>query len=68
VPAEFRARIFDKFFRLQHSQGDSRSGGRGAGLGLYLCRQVVERHGGRIRCDAGPHGVGARMTVTLPAQ
>jgi len=39
---------------------------RSAGLGLYLCRRIVEARGGRIQARPG-RGGGARMVVTLPA-
>jgi two-component system, NtrC family, sensor histidine kinase KinB len=67
VPSGFRARIFDKFFRLEHQQLDGRPLARGAGLGLYMCRQIAELHGGRIECKEGPNGRGACITVKLPA-
>ena len=54
VPAGFRTRIFDKFFRLEHQQPEDRPHPRGAGIGLYMCRQIVELHGGHIACAARP--------------
>jgi NtrC-family two-component system sensor histidine kinase KinB len=66
VPAAFRARIFDKFFRLEHQQRDDRRHPRGAGIGLYMSRQIVELHGGHVSCAAGPDDRGACMTVELP--
>jgi NtrC-family two-component system sensor histidine kinase KinB len=66
IPPAFRSRIFDKFFRLEQHQNDTRAGARGAGIGLYMCRQIVELHGGMIGCTAGPEGRGTRITVTLP--
>ena len=42
VPMAFRERIFDKFFRLEHHQAEARPPARGAGIGLYMCRQIVE--------------------------
>lgn len=68
VPAPYRDRIFDKFFRLEHQQmGDSRRTPRGAGIGLYMSRQIVELHGGRVFCAAGMNDCGARITVHIPA-
>jgi two-component system, NtrC family, sensor histidine kinase KinB len=66
VPAAFRTRIFDKFFRLEHQQLDDRRHPRGAGIGLYMCRQIVELHGGHVSCSAGADDRGACMTVELP--
>ena len=66
VPRDFRSQIFDKFFRLEHQQPEGRPHARGAGIGLYMCRQIVELHGGRIECTDGPNGRGACITVELP--
>ena len=38
----------------------------GTGLGLVICRGLVEAHGGRIRAESGGAGQGARFTFTLP--
>ena len=58
IPADKRDRIFEKFVRLQ-------DGGVGVGLGLFICRALVESMGGRIWADEGPDG-GACMSFTLP--
>lgn len=50
-------RIFDRFVR----GGE----GTGAGLGLAICRQVVERHGGRIWVDS-ELGAGSKFSFTIP--
>jgi NtrC-family two-component system sensor histidine kinase KinB len=39
VPAEFRERVFEKFFRVEHHLGQRDNGVRGTGIGLYLCRE-----------------------------
>ena len=67
IPTAFRSRVFDKFFRLEHQQSEGRPYARGAGIGLYMCRQIVELHGGRIECSAGPTSRGACITFELPA-
>jgi two-component system, OmpR family, sensor histidine kinase KdpD len=58
IPPDKRDRIFGKFVRLQ-------DGGVGVGLGLFICRALVETMGGRIWAGEGPDG-GARMSFTLP--
>ena len=68
IPAEFRGRVFDKFFRLEHHHNAGRPAARGAGIGLYMSRQIVELHGGTISCNAGPGGRGTCITVTLPVE
>ena len=54
-------KITEAFYRVDKAR--SRSQG-GAGLGLALCKQIVELHGGSIRFDSQP-GKGTRVTVTL---
>jgi two-component system, NtrC family, sensor histidine kinase KinB len=68
VPSAFRDRIFDKFFRLEHHQIDEGRHPRGAGIGLYMCRQIMELHGGSITCAVGSRHRGASMIVELPVQ
>lgn len=62
VPAELRERIFEPFFR---APGASERDG-GVGLGLALVKSIAQRHGGTVRCEAGPDGKGASFVVTLP--
>jgi signal transduction histidine kinase len=60
VPREVQARLFDRFVRAR-AEGD---GTRGLGLGLYICREIIERHGGRIGVDSAP-GAGASFWFEL---
>ena len=66
VPPEFRERVFERFFRVEHAR-DTALPAAGAGIGLYIARQVIEAHGGTIRCEASTLG-GARFAVTIPCE
>ncbi len=66
IPAAFRERVFDKFFRLEPHLEGGQSGNWGSGIGLYLCRQIIEAHGGKISCQAGENGVGTRIILLVP--
>ncbi len=61
VPEAYRERIFEAFFRLP---GHAEKAG-GVGLGLALVRQIAERHGGSVRCEARAGG-GSRFVLALP--
>jgi len=55
-------RLFERFFQLD---GASTRAHGGTGIGLYVCRRLVEAHGGRIWCESRL-GVGSRFAFTLP--
>ena len=54
-------------FRRYVAGGDGEPGAGGAGLGLAICKGLVEAHGGRISATSGGPGQGTRFTFTLPA-
>ncbi len=55
-------RLFERFFQLD---GASTRAHGGTGIGLYVCRRLVEGHGGKIWCESRL-GVGSRFAFTLP--
>ncbi len=60
-PSE-QTRIFDPFQRLENTRPDK---ARGAGLGLMVCRRLVEAHGGRIWIES-KKGKGSTFFFSLP--
>jgi signal transduction histidine kinase len=62
VPQAYRERIFEAFFRLPgHAEREG-----GVGLGLSLVKQIAERHGGSVHCEARDGG-GSCFVIRLPA-
>lgn len=61
IPAGMREQVFQRFERVPGT------GLGGTGMGLSICRTIVERHGGEISVQDGPRGVGCRFRVRLPA-
>lgn len=59
IPAADRAHVFEPFWR---GEGSSSSG-----IGLAICKAIIEAHGGTIAIDAGP-GRGTAFVFTLPAR
>src|SRR5690606_32934002 len=61
IPPQHLGRIFDKFHRVQ-------PGGsvRGVGIGLAICKGIVEAHGGRIWVESHP-GDGTTFRFTIPS-
>ncbi|MEZ0094459.1 sensor histidine kinase [Streptacidiphilus sp. EB129] len=74
IPPADRARVFDRFVRLQASRTRHPGDATGTGLGLSIAKDIATAHGGTITVgpaipDAGDaaQGQGARFTVRLPA-
>lgn len=55
--------IFDRFYRVGSEMTRQTSG---TGLGLYLCREIIRAHGGKIEAHSEGPGKGASFTITLP--
>jgi len=64
IPPEQLPRIFDKFYQADN-QKSARSAG--TGLGLAIAKQIVDAHGGTIRCDS-KLGAGTTFTIKLPTR
>jgi two-component system sensor histidine kinase BaeS len=62
LPDSVLPHIFERFFRAEGSRNRATGG---AGLGLSICRNIVEAHQGEIRAQASPLG-GVTISVTLP--
>jgi len=62
IPPAQQANLFGRFVRADNVR---EAGIPGTGLGLYLCRELVERHGGYI-CFASEEGVGSTFYFSLP--
>jgi signal transduction histidine kinase len=63
IPADKLPRIFDSFYTTK--SGPDASGKGGTGLGLSMCREIIESHHGRIRVDSTV-GKGTAFTLKLP--
>ena len=63
IAADQQGRLFQVFQRLH-----TREQYAGTGVGLAICRKIVERHGGEIRLESPGEGQGSTVVFTLPAR
>ncbi len=63
IPAEFREKVFDKFFRIENN---SLPKSKGTGLGLAIARGIIEAHKGKIRAAENENGTGSKFVFTVP--
>jgi signal transduction histidine kinase len=61
IPQEYQSMVFDRFNQLASKNGQR----KGSGLGLCICRGIIESHGGRIWVDSET-GKGTCFSFTLP--
>jgi two-component system sensor histidine kinase KdpD len=66
IPAAHLEHVFDKFYRVMHGPVASNASS-GSGLGLAVCKGLVEAHQGRIWAEPRPQG-GLIVFVTLPCR
>jgi heavy metal sensor kinase len=64
IPAEARPRLFERFFRIDEARARTMGGN---GLGLAICKSIVQAHQGEIGWEPGPEGKGSVFWVRLPA-
>jgi signal transduction histidine kinase len=61
IPPKYLAHLFEKFYRVPSTEQDA----PGTGLGLYICKHIIDAHGGKINVDSVV-GQGTTVTVRLP--
>lgn len=59
IPPEYVANLFQRFYRVPGQ------GGSGSGLGLFICKQIIEAHGGKISVES-TLGKGTTFIIDLP--
>ena len=62
IAPDQRSRVFDRFYRVPHTEAEE-----GSGLGLAIVKRVVERHSGSVLLDEANTGSGLRVSIRLPA-
>jgi len=60
IPREYRGRVFDRFYRMESSQGP------GSGLGLAIVKKIADRHSASVTLGERGHGSGLRVSVRFP--
>jgi signal transduction histidine kinase len=63
IPPDQLPRIFDRFYTTK--AGPDATGKGGTGVGLAMCREIIEQHQGKIRVESTP-GIGTAFTLKLP--
>jgi two-component system sensor histidine kinase VicK len=57
IQPDFLPRLFSRFASRSFS---------GTGLGLFIAKSIVEAHGGQIRAQKNPDGIGATFSFSIP--
>lgn len=58
IPAEIHEKVFDAFFTTKKS-------GEGSGLGLHICRQIIDKHNGNITFESNPGNTIFKVTIPI---
>ncbi len=61
IPAQYLKRVFERFYQVDKVRSKTSSG-----LGLSICKHIVERHGGRIWAESPFKGKGTAIMFTIP--
>ncbi len=63
IPQRYQKKVFRMFYRIKHTGKTI----RGSGLGLFIVRNVVRLHGGKVWADSPGSGLGGtNFHITLP--
>ncbi|WP_345954605.1 PAS domain-containing protein [Mucilaginibacter sp. PAMB04168] len=62
IPAKDLPHVFNRFYRVE---GEHMKTTKGFGIGLYLCREIIERHGGKIGAES-ELGIGSTFWFEIP--
>lgn len=62
IPPQYRKKVFRMFYRIRRGEKTI----RGSGLGLFIVRNVIRRHGGKVWIESAGKGCGTTFHLTLP--
>lgn len=67
IPEEDIAKVFNRFYQAKNKMRTSINGQSGTGIGLYLCKRIIQLHGGVI-CAKNNRSQGCSFRILLPLQ
>ncbi|MEN6389661.1 MAG: two-component regulator propeller domain-containing protein [Syntrophomonas sp.] len=65
IKPDLLERVFDRFYRVRSAAGENNPG---MGLGLYICRDIIEKHGGKVWAESRPGRGSCFYFIVPPAQ